>query len=197
MDFLRKKEQKVEPRENPILLKQLEDQVAEVFLIYDFYGMNNIQCESVGHVFRMLGCVPLETDVNEFVGLCENPTEKGKIRFADFFKTFFAWLLEERMKPADADTLLNALKTIDPGDGITENRLRQVTLEYGEPMDEEQIKTMLAMAIDKKTDRVFYDTFAFKLYHNPEKSIYDLAKEIVKPIEPIPAPEVNDATTTK
>lgn len=192
MELLSRKKEKIVPRENPVLLKQLEEQVAEVFKIFDFYGMNNIQCESVGHVFRMLGCVPLEKDIIEFAGLCENPTEKGKIRFVDFFKTFFAWLLEERMKPADADGLLNSLKLINAGEGITENRLRQVTLEYGEGMSDEQLKTMIAIAVDKKMDKVIFDTFAHKLHHNPKYSIYDLAKDIVKPIEPDEAAEIND-----
>lgn len=194
MELLKRKEQKIEPKENPVLLKQLRDQVTEVFHIFDFYGMNNIQCESVGHVFRMLGCVPLEKDIIEFVGLCENPAEKGKVRFDDFFKTFFAWLLEERMKPADADDLLNALKLIDAGRGITENRLRQVTLEYGESMNDEQLKTMIAVAIDKKMGKVIYDTFAYKLYHSPKYSIYNLAKDIMKPIEPDQSLKINDPT---
>lgn len=192
MDLLgRRKDAKNEPKENPLLLKQLKDQTMEIFKIYDFYGMNNIQIESVGHVLRMLGCVPLETDIVEFVSLCEHPTEMGKIRFDDFFKTFFAWLLEERMKPADEHELLSCLKLIDPGNGITENRLKQVALEYGESMNDDQLKTMLAIAVDKKKDKVIYDTFAFKLYHCP--SIYELAKEIVKPIEPTKSPESQDA----
>lgn len=190
MDLLRrKKDTKVEP--NPILLQQLKDRIIEVFKIYDFYGMNNIQIESVGHVFRMLGCVPLETDITEFVSQCEHPTEKGKIRFDDFFKIFFAWLLEDRMKPADEEELLNCLKLIDPGNGITENRLRKIALQYGESMSEEQLKTMLAIAVDKKTDKVIYDAFAFKLYHNP--SIYHLAKEIMKPDEPAVSPDIDEA----
>lgn len=191
MDLLGRKKEKVEPKENPILLQQLKDQVIEVFKIYDFYGMNNIQIESVGHVFRMLGCVPLESDIIEFVGLCEHPTEKGKIRFDDFFKILFAWLLDDKMKPATEDVLLNCLKVIDPGNGITENRLKQVALEYGESMSDEQLKTMLAIAVDKKTDKVIYDAFAFKLFQKP--TIYELAKEIVKPIEPTTTPETDDA----
>lgn len=163
----------------------------EVFKIYDFYGMNNIQTESLGHVFRMLGCVPLETDIVEFIALCEHPTEKGKVRFDDFFKTFFAWLLDERMKPADEHELLNCLKLIDPGDGITADRLKRVALDHGESITGEQLNTMLAIAVDNKTDKVIYDQFAFKLYHKP--SIYELAKEIVKPIEPTITPESDDA----
>lgn len=183
MDLLRKKETKNEHKANPILLKQLKDQTIEIFKIFDFYGINNIQIESVGHVFRMLGCVPLEKDIIEFVGLCEHPTEKGKIRFDDFFKIFFAWLLDERMKPANEDELLNCLKIIDAGEGVTANRLKQVASEHGESMDEEQMKTMLAIAIDKRTDKVIYDEFAFKLFQKP--SIYELAKEIMKPVEPL------------
>lgn len=190
MDLLGRKKEKVEPRENPILLQQLKDQIMEVFKIYDFYGMNNVQIESVGHVFRMLGCVPSETDIVEFIGLCEHPTEKGKIRFDDFFKIFFAWLLEERMKPATEDALLNCLKVIDPGDGITESRLKQVALEFGESMTDDELKTMLAIAVDKKTDKVIYDAFAFKLFQKP--TIYEFVKEIVKPIEATTPPENTD-----
>ncbi len=178
MDLLGKPKAKVEPRENPILLKQLKERVMEVFKIYDFYGMDCIQIESVGHVLRMLGCVPLESDIVELIGICEHPTEKGKIRFDDFFKIFFAWLLDEKMKPADEDALLGCLKVIDTDDGITENRLKCVALEYGESMSDEQLKTMLATAVDKKTDKVIYDSFGCKLYH--KASIYDLAKETVE-----------------
>lgn len=178
MDLLGRKA-KVEPKENPILLKQLKDQVSEVFKIYDFYGMNCVQIESIGHILRMLGCVPLESDIVELIGLCEHPTEKGKIRFDDFFKIFFAWLLDDKMKPADEDTLLNCLRQIDTGDGITENRLKEVALAYGEPISDKQLKTMLAVAVDKKSNKVVYDSFACKLYHNV--SIYELAKEVLNP----------------
>lgn len=182
MDLLGKPKAKVEPKENQVLLKQLKDRVMEVFKIFDFYGMDCVQNEWVGHVLRMLGCVPLESEIVELIGQCEHPTEKGKVRFDDFFKIFFAWLLDEKMKPADEDTLLHCLQTIGTADGITENRLATVAKEYGESMTDEQLKTMLSIAVDKKTDRVIYDSFACKIFQQP--SIYEFAKEIMKPIEP-------------
>lgn len=190
MDLLGKKT-KVEPKENPILLKQLKDRTLEVFKIYDFYDMNCIQIESIGNVLRMLGCVPMESDIVDFTALCEDKTEKGKVRFDDFFKIFFSWLLNEKMKPADEDRLIECLKLIDTGDGITEHRLKEVVLECGESMNDEQLKILLAIAVDKKTDNVVYDSFACKLYR--KTSIYDLAKEIMKPIEPTNTPEKGDA----
>lgn len=190
MDLLGKKV-KVEPKENPVLLKILKDRVAEVFKIYDFYGMDSIQVESVGNVLRMLGCVPLESDIVTFTALCEDSTEKGKIRFDNFFKVFFAWLLDDKMKPADEHKLLDCLKLIDAGNGITENRFKEVLLECDESISDEQLKIMLAIAIDKKTNNVDHDSFACKLYR--KTSIYDLAKDVVKPVEPNNTPETGDA----
>ncbi|KAG4079056.1 hypothetical protein HA402_001711 [Bradysia odoriphaga] len=95
------------------------------------------------------------------------------------------------MKPADEDRLIDCLKLIDTGNGITADRLKEVVLECGESMSDEQLKMMLAIAVDNSTDNVVYDSFACKLHR--KTSIYDLANEIVKPIEPTNTPETGDA----
>lgn len=152
--------------------------MADAFSMYDFVGNNTISNEYVSNLLRFLGCAPCDSDVQEFVGLCEFNDVKGSIHLSRFITTLNNWLLLGRMKPATLNELLAAIHVLDPADKgyMTTDEFLMTLRKYGDRFTEVEEKEMLAASANK--DKIiFYEPYLYKLLPKPKICIYTQAAD--------------------
>lgn len=160
------------------ITNDLEQEMANVFLMYDFDGSKMIESTKIPTILRFLGCVPTEIEINEFIKSCEFEDIPGYIHLSKFILNLNNCLLEEIMRPATIDELENAFKILDPrqkGYINAEDFMSKIKL-HGELIKNDELLKLKSVALTN--EKCIYEPYICKLLHEPVNSIYKRVKEI-------------------
>lgn len=165
----------------PIKIKnELEQRMADMFLMYDFIGNSMIENKFVPNVLRFLGCVPTEKDILEFIKACQVYDITDATHLMPFMSFLTSWLLEGRMKPATLDELIDAFTQIDiqRKGFISKAEFIEHLIKYGESIKDDELSTLLSISCDITNNVCHCDGYIYKLYLNAEHCIYKKAAEL-------------------
>lgn len=165
----------------PIKIRnEMEQRMADLFLMYDFLGNSMIDNAYVSNILRFLGCVPSDKEISEFIKICRIADIEDQTHLVPFMANLTNWLEEERMKPASLQTLVDgfALLDVQQKGFITEAELVGYLNDYGEPITDAEKKILLASAYDRINQVCPLDNYIYKIYYNPKDCIYKLAAEL-------------------
>lgn len=157
----------------------LEKRISDAFVIYDHNNVNMVDARDIPSILRFLGCVPTEEEIKDIVKNSEFPLHPGDVHLSNFMPYVKRLLTLEKMKPSSAEELLEAFRAFDTQKRgyISKEYFIKVMTEEGEEITDEALKIMLKAAVDPIEDKVYYEVYINQLYHNPEDSVYDLAKK--------------------
>lgn len=155
----------------------LEKRIFDVFTVYDNSGVNMIDGDDVGTVLRVLGCVPTDDDIRDFVKKTELADSPGEIHFSRFVPHLKTLLLERKMSPSSPEALLDAFNNFDPkGKGFIEKEeFLKFMSEFGDRMTVKETKSMMKSAVED--NKIQYEVYMNQLVYEPEDSIYKLAAD--------------------
>ena len=137
-----------------------EEQVAdckEAFSLFDKDGDGSITCEELRTVMNSLGQNPTTTELEEMIQEVDSDGN-GKIEFSEFFN-----MMAQKMSSRDFnDEALEAFKVLDKdGSGsISEVELRQIMINIGENLTDEEIREMMQEADLDGDGEVSFKEFA-------------------------------------
>ncbi|XP_030378267.1 dynein regulatory complex protein 8-like [Scaptodrosophila lebanonensis] len=160
------------------LKNDLEIRIAKVFSVFDVHSDNFIDTRNIGNVLRILGCAPTEKEVHEIMLATESAEEPGETHLSKFIAHITKLLMDEAMKPASSDEILDAFKVLDPENKLylTKEYFGKLMSEDGEPFNEEEMADMWAVAIDPITDNIPYEFYINQLKHKTD--LYDMAYQV-------------------
>uniref|UniRef100_A0A914WC43 Calmodulin n=1 Tax=Plectus sambesii TaxID=2011161 RepID=A0A914WC43_9BILA len=129
--------------------------VAEAFGPFDQELDGSIDVNDVGNVLRCMRLHPTQGDVDKFVE--EIPKDNGRVTFENFLPRALQ-ALDHNIYPAATESdLTMAFKTLlkshdsDSVEPLTKEKLVQLMSTTGEPLNEAELKEMLAhITVDKK-----------------------------------------------
>lgn len=157
----------------------LEKRIADAFMIYDHNNVNMVDARDVPTIIRFLGCVPTEDEIKDIIKHTEFPTHPGDVHLSNFMPYIKRLLTLERMQPSSAEEILEAFKAFDTQKRgyISKENFIKIMTEKGEEITENELKIMLTAAMDPVENKIFYEVYINQLFHDPQDSIYDLAKK--------------------
>merc|ERR1711893_267755 len=131
-----------------------EEQIAEfkeAFSLFDKDGDGTITTKELGTVMRSLGQNPSEDELQDMVNEVDIDGN-GEIDFEEFLQ-----MMAKKMKETDSEEeIIEAFRVFDKdGDGfLTGKELKQVMLNLGEKMTDEEIEEMIKEADDDQDGKV-------------------------------------------
>lgn len=160
------------------ITNDLEQRIADAFLLYDFDGSKMIQSTKVSTVLRFLGCVPSEEEIKEFIATSEFEDIPGYVHLTRFISSLNECLLSDKMRPATEEELAIAFKLLDPRSNgyIKSDEFIGKIIEHGEPLSDKELASMKSVAVGDSL--CIYEPYMCKILFKPEDSIYELAKDI-------------------
>ncbi|KAL7081155.1 hypothetical protein ACP275_14G021600 [Erythranthe tilingii] len=136
-----------------------EEQIVEfqeAFSLFDKDGDGCITIEELATVIRSLDQNPTEEELREMMNEVDSD-RNGTIEFAEFLN-----LMSRKMKEIDADEeLKEAFKVFDKDQNgyISANELRQVLMNLGEKLTDEEVQQMIREADLDGDGQVNFDEF--------------------------------------
>lgn len=160
------------------ITNDLEQRMANAFLLYDFDGSKMIASTKISTVLRFLGCVPSEMEIKEFIVNSEFEDIPGYVHLTRFMSNLNECLLADKMRPATEKDLANAFALLDPRSNgyIKSDEFINKISEHGEPLSDEELAILKSVAVFDSI--CIYEPYICKILHQPDDSIYELAQKI-------------------
>lgn len=121
------------------LTEEQKAELKEAFSLFDRDGDGTITIKELQVVMRSIGQNPTEEEIMAMINEVDSDND-GEVDFQEFME-----LMARKMKEGEMDEeLVEAFKTFDKnGNGhITKEELRDVMLQYGEKLTDEEVKLM-------------------------------------------------------
>ncbi|XP_018324668.1 calmodulin-like [Agrilus planipennis] len=140
---------------------QLSDQdiarFKEAFSLFDRAGRGKIPAEELGTVMRVLGKIPSEAQINEFIKEVEGD-QTGYVDFPDFL-TIITRDIKDRYW--DEEEVREAFRLFDKNEtgAISVEDFRHILVHLGEDMTDEVIDEMIADAGSDNDGFINYEQF--------------------------------------
>lgn len=165
---------------------ELDAIIAKKFKLFDFKSNHMMSATHVGTLLRILGCVPLESEIQDIISKTEFYQKKGVIHLANFLKHVKPLLQNKEMMSLKMEQLLDLFILLDPKNRgyIPKDEFVTLMKEYGEQLSDEELSTMLTSAIfDSDTNHVNFEMYARKLAYSPaeQNSIHKIAEMYIEP----------------
>lgn len=156
-----------------------EKRIFQAFSIYDFDNHNMVDARDIAAIIRSLGCVPMEEEIQEIIRQTEFSHHPGEIHLSNFMPHLKMLLVQGKMKPSSAETLLKAFKVFDTKNKgfIIKEEFIEIMKSFGEEIKDEELEQMLKSAVDPLDNKVYYEIYIRQLIHEPKGSIYKLAQK--------------------
>jgi Ca2+-binding EF-hand superfamily protein len=148
-------------------IEEHEVKIRDAFDLFDTDKANALMQEDCGNVMRALGIFPSEAQLmKEYLPVLRDDDNGGYVTYKKFEREVLRILATKECEPSNADTMMQAFRTIDTGNTgvISAELLEELLVTKGTAFRPKEVEDFLDAAKDSETGNIYYEDYVSLLY---------------------------------